>query len=129
MKDIVRSQIVNVIVLFVATLLLAAVAMVVMPQESYAATAKESACEAIGGCDTTAGASLEGTIKTIINILSAIVGVVAVIMIIFGGFKFITSGGDASSTKSARDTILYAIVGLVIVAIAQAIVWFVLSRV
>lgn len=129
MKDIVRSQIVNVIVLFVATLLLAAVAMVVIPQETYAQPAKDAACEAIGGCDASAGTTLEGTVKTIIDILSAIVGIIAVIMIIVGGFKFVTSGGDSSATKSARDTILYAIVGLVIVAIAQAIVWFVLSRV
>jgi cytochrome bd-type quinol oxidase subunit 2 len=68
-------------------------------------------------------------VKDIINIFSWIVGVVSVIMIIFGGFKYITSGGDAGKVTSAKNTILYALVGLVIVALAQAIVWFVLGAV
>jgi hypothetical protein len=50
-------------------------------------------------------------------------------MLIYGGFKYITSGGDEQSTKSARDTIIYALVGLVIVAFAQIIVKFVLHNV
>ncbi|MBX4197631.1 pilin [Candidatus Saccharibacteria bacterium] len=54
-------------------------------------------------------------------------GVIAVIMIIVGGFRYITSGGNPESTKSARNTILYAIIGLVVVALAQIIVRFVLS--
>lgn len=71
---------------------------------------------------------LNGLIKTIINIVSIVVGVVAVIMIIFGGLKYITSGGDSSNVSSAKNTIIYAIVGLVIVALAQFIVRFVLER-
>jgi len=69
------------------------------------------------------------TIKVVINILSLIVGVVAVIMIIIGGFKYIISGGDSNSISSAKNTILYAIIGLVIVALAQVIVKFVLQKV
>jgi hypothetical protein len=68
-------------------------------------------------------------VKLIINIFSVIVGIVAVIMIIFGGFKYITSGGDSSSVTGAKNTILYAIIGLVVVAMAQFIVRFVLQRV
>lgn len=71
---------------------------------------------------------LSGIIKTVINILSVVVGVVAVIMIIFGGLKYITSGGDSSNVSSAKNTIIYAIVGLVIVALAQFIVRFVLEK-
>jgi hypothetical protein len=48
-------------------------------------------------------------------------------MIIVGGLRYVTSGGDASSTKAARDTILYAVVGLVIAVMAFAIVNFVLG--
>lgn len=69
------------------------------------------------------------TIKKIINILSVIIGAIAVVMIIIGGFRYVTSAGSAEGTKAARQTIIYAIVGLVIVALAQIIVHFVLSSV
>lgn len=74
------------------------------------------------------GERLNDIIKIVINILSVIVGVVAVVMIIFGGLKYITSGGDSSNVSSAKNTIIYAIIGLVIVALAQFIVRFVLDR-
>ncbi len=64
----------------------------------------------------------------IINILSVIVGVIAVIMIIIGGFRYITSGGKQESVTGAKNTILYAIIGLIIVALAQVIVRFVLTK-
>jgi hypothetical protein len=68
-------------------------------------------------------------IADIINIFSLIVGITAVIMIIIGGFRYITSGGDSNNVTGAKNTILYAIIGLVIVAMAQFIVRFVLARV
>jgi hypothetical protein len=60
---------------------------------------------------------------------SLVVGVVAVIMIIIAGFKYITSGGDSGNVTSAKNTILYAIIGLVVVALSQFIVKFVLGRI
>jgi hypothetical protein len=77
---------------------------------------------------TEQGSGIGGLIKTIINILSIIVGVVAVIMIIIGGFRYITSGGKQESVTGAKNTILYAVIGLVIVALAQIIVRFVLTK-
>jgi magnesium-transporting ATPase (P-type) len=68
-------------------------------------------------------------IKTIVNLLSAVVGIVAVIMIIFGGLRYITSGGNDSSVTGAKNTILYAIIGLIIVALAQVLVRFTLNKV
>lgn len=68
-------------------------------------------------------------IEDVINIFSIVVGVVSVIMIIVGGLKYITSGGDSGSVGGAKNTILYAIIGLVIVALAQVVVRFVLGRV
>lgn len=85
-----------------------------------------------GDCSSTtgdAGDKVQGMITKILNIFSWIVGVVSVIMIIFGGFKYITSGGDAGGVTGAKNTILYAIVGLVIVALAQVIVKFVVGTV
>ncbi len=73
----------------------------------------------------------EDSLKTlagkIINIFSIIVGIVAVIFIILGGFRYITSGGDSGKVGSAKNTLIYALVGLIIVALAQFVVHFVLT--
>jgi len=98
-----------------------------------AATPKEDVCKGValtgGSCnDTSGGPNVQSVIRDVINILSFVVGVVAVIMVIIGGLRYITSGGDSNSTSAAKNTILYAVIGLVIVAMAQVIVRFVLSR-
>ena len=68
-------------------------------------------------------------VKKIINIFSIVVGAVSVIMIIIGGFRYVISGGDSSGVSNAKNTILYAIVGLVIVLFAQVIIRFVLTNI
>src|SRR6266702_568806 len=70
--------------------------------------------------NTTSGAgTVSGIVTTTINILSLAVGIIAVIMLIVGGFKYITSGGDSGKVTSAKNSIVYAVIGLVIVALAQ----------
>jgi cytochrome bd-type quinol oxidase subunit 2 len=82
------------------------------------------------GSSTSAGTnSINSIITNIVNIFSLVVGITAVVMIIFGGFRYITSGGDSNNVSSAKNTIIYAIIGLVIVALAQFIVQFVLNKV
>ena len=61
---------------------------------------------------------LKNQIKTIVNILLFILGIIAVIMIIIGGLRYTTSGGDSGQTKSAKDTILYSVVGLIVAILA-----------
>lgn len=78
--------------------------------------------------NTVAENKVNNIIKLTINLFSLVVGVVSVIMIIIGGLKYITSSGDSNNITSAKNTILYAIIGLVVVALAQFIVQFVLSR-
>lgn len=88
---------------------------------------QDAACGAI---DTGATSDdVNNVITLAINIISIIVGVVAVIMIVFGGFKYITSNGDSGAVSGAKNTILYAIIGLIVVALAQIIVRFVLTTV
>ncbi|MEO5627554.1 MAG: pilin [Candidatus Saccharimonadales bacterium] len=101
-----------------------------------ASSAEKAVCEGIGltadnnGCQSAAGQrSVGDIIKVVINILSIIVAVAAVIMIMIGGFKYIASGGDSSAVQSAKNTILYAVVGLAVAALAQFIVKFVLTKV
>lgn len=86
-----------------------------------------------GDCDPadtdTGTQKIQDIVTLIVNIFSVVVGIVAVIMIIWGGFKYITSGGDSGNITSAKNTIIYAIIGLVVVALAQFIVQFVLDKV
>ena len=93
----------------------------------------DASVDANGNCNgkqSTAqgGVKINSIVKTVINIFSLIVGIVAVIMIIWGGLKYITSGGDSGKVTGAKNTILYALIGLVIVAIAQLIVRFVVAK-
>jgi hypothetical protein len=80
-----------------------------------------------GGGDAEADAGK--LVRTIVNVISWIVGVAAVIMIIIGGLRYVISGGDSNGVSGAKNTILYAIIGLVIVLFAQVIVAFVLTNV
>ena len=70
----------------------------------------------------------KGLIKTVVNVLLWAVGVLSVIMIIFSGFRYITSSGDASKTKSAQSTLIYSVVGLIVAIMAWAIVNMVINR-
>jgi Type IV secretion system pilin len=68
-------------------------------------------------------------LKVALEILSIIVGIAAVAMIIIGGIKLSMSSGDASAVKSGRDTVIYALIGVIVAISAQAIVAFVLDKV
>lgn len=74
------------------------------------------------------GNSVDERIITIINAVIGVLGLVAVIVIIIGGVQYMTSSGDAGKVKKAKDTILYGIIGLIIVILAFAIVNFVIAN-
>lgn len=82
----------------------------------------------VPGTTGSPGTTITTTIANIVNLISIAVGVAAVIMIIIGGFRYVTSGGKEESIKGAKNTILYALVGLLVVALAQIIVRFVLNK-
>ena len=90
----------------------------------------EKACEGSSGtvCDATKKDEVAPIIKNVINTLLLVLGMIAVIMIVIGGVRYATSGGDSSQTKAAKDTILYAVVGMVVALLAYAIVNFVLGN-
>lgn len=70
-----------------------------------------------------------GIWNKILNVFTLSIGAVSVLMIVIGGFRYTTSNGDAQQLTSAKNTILYAVVGLVLAAMANAIVNFVLTNV
>ena len=69
-----------------------------------------------------------GIFHTITNVLLFIIGAVSVIMLIIGGFRYVTSQGDSSQVTSAKNTILYAVIGLIIAILAFAVVSFVTDQ-
>ena len=71
--------------------------------------------------------SLQKILKNVINTIFYILGIIAVIMIIIGGIRYTTSNGDSQQIKSAKDTVLYSVIGLVVGLLAFAIVNFVLE--
>lgn len=71
----------------------------------------------------------EGIISEIINILLFVAGALAVIMLIIGGLRYTISGGNAGSVTAAKNTVLYAIVGLLVAFFAYAIVNWVMGAV
>lgn len=68
-----------------------------------------------------------GAFKQVTNTVLYIVGIIAVIMLIIGGIKYVISGGDSKKVTDAKNTILYAIIGLIIAFLSYAIVNFVIS--
>ena len=67
--------------------------------------------------------------KDVVNILLFIIGAVSVIMLIYGGIRYTTSGGNANSVTAAKNTIMYSIIGLVVAILAFAVVQFVVNQV
>ncbi len=70
-----------------------------------------------------------GIFQTIVNVILFIVGAVAVIMIVIGGVRYTVSNGDSNAVTGAKNTIMYAIVGLVVAIIAYALVNFVVVNI
>lgn len=87
-----------------------------------------TACENRPSADENPLLGPDGIITRVIQILTIIIGVASVIVIIVGGLQYILSAGEAQKTAKAKDTILYAVIGLVVAVFAQAIISFVLTR-
>jgi ABC-type Fe3+ transport system permease subunit len=81
--------------------------------------------ESGGTCNS---AGVTNTVAQAVNILSLIVGIAAIIVIIVSGLRYITSGGDSAKVGAAKNTLIYALIGVAIAALAQFLVHFVLNR-
>lgn len=94
-----------------------------LPSQDAYADAKsqvQSGLSNVSGAST--GADLPGIASKVVNVMLFIVGILAVIMIIFSGIRYITAHGDKGQVESAKNTLIYSIVGLVVAIIAYAIV-------
>lgn len=70
----------------------------------------------------------DGVLTKVAQFIVFLTGAVSVIMVIIGGLRYVLSGGDSNATKGAKDTVMYAVIGLVVAIFSQIIVTFVLSR-
>ena len=86
-------------------------------------------CNGTGGICASKGDQFAPIMKNVINTILYIVGIIAVISIILGGINYITSNGDASKIASAKNTIMYSVVGLIVAIMSFAIVNFVVTNV
>jgi hypothetical protein len=102
----------------------------VLPAEPVAALSLQEGVNAARGSNMPTdlfGGS--GIVTTISNFLLYIAGLLSVVMIIIGGLRYVISGGNAAAVTAAKNTILYAIVGLVVAFLAFAAVNFVLGAI
>jgi len=110
----------------IATLLVFGLAFLV-PDSAFAASVADGVNAAKGDGQPTQLFGDVGIVTTITNILLFIVGALSVIMLIIGGLRYVISGGNSTAVTAAKNTILYAIVGLVISLLAYAAINFVLN--
>lgn len=89
--------------------------------------ASSEVCTNTGANDEVFGAN--GIFSRIINTLFIVIGIIAVIIIIIGGLRYVLSAGDQNAVNNAKNTILYAVIGLIIAILAYAIVNFVVGAV
>ncbi len=71
---------------------------------------------------------VKNIVVAVVKILSFVVGVISIIMVVVGGFRYTTSGGDGNKIANAKSTLLYALVGVVIAALAQFLIHFVFTE-
>lgn len=102
------------------------VALAVVPEVSALTLQEGAEAAKCDGCPSDLFGET-GAFRQITNTILYIVGVIAVIMLIIGGIRYVISGGDAKKVTDAKNTVLYAIIGLVIAVFAYAIVNFVIT--
>lgn len=114
----------------------AAAAVTLMAGRVMAAEASGASNPAQAGANTAKGSGMpselvgvNGVFTRITNTVLYAVGIISVIMLIYGGLRYVISGGDSKKVTDAKNTIMYAIIGLIISILAYAIVNFVINAV
>ena len=113
----------------IASFGLFALASFVSPSPAFACSgAKDCITQGVNGAgDTGGGGDINSVFKKVVEVLLFLIGAVSVIMIVVGGIKYTTSGGDSAQVTSAKNTIMYAVVGLIVALLGYAIVNFVVK--
>jgi hypothetical protein len=123
-------------ILFTGLLVLSGIGMLYLQPVATVSAQASLACDGLspnqtgGNCDSAPdnAPAVDNVLEDALNFLSMLAGGIAVAMIIIAGVKFATSQGDAGKVTSAKNTVIYAIIGLLIAALAQTIIYFVLDN-
>ena len=110
-----------------AVIAIAVVVMGLVAVPAMAAPATEKITEGMNATGLESDEKLPDIVTNIINVILFIIGILAVAFIIYGGVKYSMSAGDSAKVKSAKDTIMYAIIGLIVAILAYAIVNYVVG--
>ena len=81
----------------------------------------------VGGTCGTGQSDIGGVLQGVVKIISYIAGIIAVAMIIISGIRFITSSGDSAKVATAKTALVYALIGVAVVALTQILIHVVLS--
>ncbi|NTU69410.1 hypothetical protein HGB13_01080 [bacterium] len=100
----------------------------ILPATTFAAIGAGSCPDSLNGSKACPSGGLQAFITTISNTILLIVGVIAVLMLIVGGFQYIASSGNPEQVNKAKNTIFYAIIGIVVTLLAFVAVQFVLGQ-
>lgn len=120
-----------------APLTIAVGILMAVPQATLALNTDEALCKGSGGTyidgkclnEEDTDPTVMGTIKNVTNVLLFIAGAIGVIMVIIGGIRYATSAGDQAAITGAKNTVLYALVGVIVTILAYAVVNFVTTNV
>jgi len=121
----------------ITALALAPAVLTAAPAHAAACDANNPSLESGIACSTPTGVSQKGLFsdpngslfKTIADTLILVIGAISVLMIIIGGLRYVLSAGQPQATAGAKDTILYAVVGVVVAILAFGIVQFVVTQI
>lgn len=116
------------IITTVAAMMCAVFVSPLVPSPAYAACPGTTQAEQLRCGASSAGTDktpIETYIKRVVNLLTFIIGAVSVVVIVLGAFKYVTSNGDTAAITSAKNTILYAVIGLIVAISAYALAGFV----
>ncbi len=116
---------------FFFVLVVTSLALVVFPVAAQITQVSGGDCTALGisctGSENTE--SFMQTIINIVNVLLTLIGIVAAIYLVLGGVRYILSEGEEDQTKKAKNTIIYAVIGIIVVGLSAMIVNFVIEDV
>lgn len=135
MKNIIKKSLQALLIVPALALGVTSVASIAAPVNTYADCSSTGATGGLAGgagCAQGSGQQSDlfgsnGVFKTITNVLLFVIGAISVIMLIIGGIRYVVSGGDSGAVTSAKNTILYAVIGIIVAILAYALVNFVIS--
>ncbi len=113
--------------LLLATILMAAIIFMPQPAFAFDLSMSDGASSARGVDQASTLFGSTGIFTTITNVLLFGVGAIAVIMVVIGGLRYVISGGNSTNITAAKNTILYAVIGMVIAILAYALINFVIG--